>query len=135
MQVPEAFPPVSEMADLNLAYQLGQVKAAADLGEYFAGGLDNPTAPPAPGYTKMAIDRMIQKLAEPRGKKVRPGSRKGGKSEPAAKAPAGKGTRFKAMVRKLKKKKGVKDPKALAAAIGRSKFGKGKMQHMAAKGR
>jgi len=123
------------MSYLDTAYQLGVKQAEVDFGAWLASGIDNPTAPPASGYTKMAIDRMIQKLAEPRGQKVRPGSRKGGKSEPAAKAPAGKGTRFKAMVGKLKRKKGVRNPEALAAAIGRSKFGKGKMQHMAAKGR
>jgi hypothetical protein len=117
-------------------YKLGSAKAAQDLGLMLSSGMDDPTmAPPASRYTKTAIDRMIQKLAEPKGRKVKPGSRKGGKSEPAARAPAGKGTRFKAMVSKLKKKKGVRDPGALAAAIGRSKFGKGKMQSMAAKGR
>jgi hypothetical protein len=123
------------MSHLDTAYELGVKQAEADLGAWLASGIDNPTAEPVAGYTKMAIDRMIQKLAEPRGKKVRAGSRRGGASQPAAKAPAGKGTRFKAMVKKLKKKKGVRDPGALAAAIGRSKFGKGKMQHMAAKGR
>lgn len=123
------------MSHLDTAYGLGVKQAAADFGVWLASGIDNPTAEPAPGYTKMAIDRMIQKLAEPKGRKVRAGSRRGSVSQPAAKAPAGKGTRFKAMVNKLKKKKGVKDPNALAAAIGRSKFGKGKMQHMAAKGR
>ena len=122
------------MNHLDIAYQLGQEKAAADLGGLLASGLDNPTAPPASRYTKTAIDKMIQKFAEPKGKKVRAGSRKGGKNQPAAKAPVGKGTRFKAMKRKLSKQKGVKNPGALAAAIGRSKFGKGKMQRMAAKG-
>jgi hypothetical protein len=38
------------------------------------------------------------------------------------------------MVRKLKKQKGVRNPDALAAAIGRSKFGKGKMGRMAKQG-
>lgn len=123
------------MNALDVAYCLGQEKAAADLGMLLASGIDNPTAPPASRYTKTAIDRMLQKFAEPKGRKVKPGSRKGGASKPAAKAPAGKGTRFKAMVKKLKRKKGVKDPNALAAAIGRSKFGKGKMGRMAAKGR
>lgn len=117
-------------------YKLGSTEAARDLGLMLTAGMDDPTmAPPAGHYTKTAIDRLIQKLAEPKGQKVKPGSRKGGKNEPAARTPAGKGTRFKAMVSKLKKKKGVKDPGALAAAIGRSKFGKGKMQRMAAKGR
>lgn len=46
----------------------------------------------------------------------------------------GTGARFKALTAKLKKQ-GVKDPKALAAAIGRKKYGKKKFQAMAAKGR
>lgn len=121
---------------LDIFYKLGTAQAAQDLGGWLSTGIDNPTmAPPAGHYTKTAIARMVQKLAEPRGQKVKPGSRKGGKSEPAARAPAGKGTRFKAMVSKLKRKKSVQDPEALAAAIGRSKFGKGKMQGMAARGR
>lgn len=120
----------------DIFYKLGAAKAAQDLGGFLSAGADNPTAaPPAGHYTKTAISRMVEKLAEPKGQKVQPSSRKGGRSEPAARAPSGKGTRFKAMVRKLKKKKGVKNPNALAAAIGRSKFGKGKMQQMAAKGR
>ena len=46
----------------------------------------------------------------------------------------GSGKRFKQLTAKLKKK-GVKNPKALAAAIGRKKYGKAKFQKMAAKGR
>lgn len=46
----------------------------------------------------------------------------------------GSGSRFKALTKKLKKK-GVRDPKALAASIGRKKYGKKKFQKMAAKGR
>jgi hypothetical protein len=49
-------------------------------------------------------------------------------------AKLGTGARFKALTAKLKKQ-GVKDPKALAAAIGRKKYGKKKFQAMAAKGR
>lgn len=41
---------------------------------------------------------------------------------------------FKALVGKLKDK-GVQDPNALAASIGRKKYGKEKFQKMAAKGR
>jgi hypothetical protein len=47
----------------------------------------------------------------------------------------GGGGRFKALVRKLAKKKGVSDPKAIAAAVGRKKYGAKKMAKMAAKGR
>lgn len=45
----------------------------------------------------------------------------------------GGGGRFKKMVGKLKGK--VSDPKAVAAAIGRKKYGKKKMASMAAKGK
>jgi hypothetical protein len=47
----------------------------------------------------------------------------------------GTGERFKALRNKLAGRKGVRDPKALAAAIGRKKFGKKKMAKMAAAGR
>ena len=42
--------------------------------------------------------------------------------------------RFKALTKKLKKG-GAKNPKALAAHIGRNKYGKKRMAEMAAKGR
>ena len=50
------------------------------------------------------------------------------------KAKLGSGKRFKSLSRKLKKK-GVRNPNALAASIGRKKFGKKKFQKMASKGR
>jgi hypothetical protein len=46
----------------------------------------------------------------------------------------GTGKRFKNLVSKLKSKR-VQDPKALAAYIGRKKFGKAKFQKLAAKGK
>jgi len=46
----------------------------------------------------------------------------------------GTGKRFKALTSKLSKK-GAKNPKALAAWIGRKKYGKKKMAKMSAKGR
>lgn len=46
----------------------------------------------------------------------------------------GSGGRFKALVKKLKAKGGVSNPAAVAAAIGRKKYGKAKFQKMAAKG-
>lgn len=79
-----------------------------------------------------------------KGKKVKPGSLKGGKSEPAADAPAGEGKRFDALVQDLKnkgidldemEKAAVRDPAALAAAIGRAKYGSARFQEMAAAGR
>ena len=50
------------------------------------------------------------------------------------KAKLGTGARFKALTAKLKTQ-GVKDPKALAASIGRKKYGKAKFQKMAAAGK
>lgn len=50
------------------------------------------------------------------------------------KPPLGSGERYQQLITKLKKR-GVKDPGALAASIGRKKYGKEKFQEMAAKGR
>lgn len=46
----------------------------------------------------------------------------------------GSGERFAKLKEKLADKSGVKDPAALAAAIGRRKYGKTKFQALAAKG-
>jgi hypothetical protein len=52
-----------------------------------------------------------------------------------AKQPSlGSGARFKALVSKLKKQD-VDDPKALAASIGRKKYGAAKMAALAKKGK
>lgn len=50
------------------------------------------------------------------------------------KAKLGSGSRFKKLVKELDDE-GAEDPKALAAYIGRKKFGKKKFQKMAAKGK
>lgn len=50
------------------------------------------------------------------------------------KAKLGSGKRFASLKAKLAKK-GVRDPKAVAAAIGRKKYGAKKMAQMAAAGR
>lgn len=47
----------------------------------------------------------------------------------------GSGGRFAALKAKLGKEKGVHDPAALAAAIGRSKLGNAKMAQLSAAGR
>jgi hypothetical protein len=47
----------------------------------------------------------------------------------------GSGARFKALEKKLSGRSGVTDPGALAASIGRKKFGASKMASLAAKGR
>lgn len=51
-----------------------------------------------------------------------------------AKAKLGSGKRFKSLTAKLAAK-GAKNPKGLAASIGRKKYGKKKMGEMAAAGR
>jgi len=51
-----------------------------------------------------------------------------------ARAKLGSGKRFKALSGKLGRK-GAKNPKALAAWIGRKKYGKARFQKLAARGR
>lgn len=57
------------------------------------------------------------------------------KAKPNAKAPVGQGGRFAALEGKLDKEPGVTNPGALAASIGRKKYGAGKFGAMAAKGK
>lgn len=52
-----------------------------------------------------------------------------------AKPPLGSGARFAALEHKLAGRPGVRDPGALAAAIGRKKYGKKRYQKLAARGR
>jgi hypothetical protein len=52
----------------------------------------------------------------------------------ARKPKLGTGERFKRLTKKLEKK-GAKNPKALAAWIGRKKYGKKKFQQLAARGK
>lgn len=47
----------------------------------------------------------------------------------------GSGDRFKQLKEKLSQQKGIKNPGALAASIGREKYGAVKMAKMASKGR
>lgn len=47
----------------------------------------------------------------------------------------GSGARFKALKNKLAKQSGVTNPGAVAAAIGRKKYGKKKFQNLAKKGK
>lgn len=51
------------------------------------------------------------------------------------KAKLGSGARFKALKNKLSEEPGVTNPAALAAAIGRKKYGKAKFQRLATKGK
>ena len=53
----------------------------------------------------------------------------------ASKPPLGSGARFAALKAKIAKKGGVRDPGAVAAAIGRKKYGAKKFQALAAKGK
>ena len=73
---------------------------------------------------KKAVVQETVGLLRKAAKKLQPGSLKGGKSEPASKAKLGSGGRFKALEGKLSKEKGVRNPGALAASIGRAKYGK-----------
>ena len=52
-------------------------------------------------------------------------------AKPNAKAPLGQGGRFAALKQKLAGQKGVTNPGALAASIGRKKYGASKMADMA----
>ena len=70
-----------------------------------------------------------------KGQKIKPGSLKGGKSMPSAPTKPGEGSRFKSLETKLSHEKGVTDPSALAAALGRAKFGAKKFANMAKKGK
>lgn len=56
-------------------------------------------------------------------------------AKPNAKAPLGEGGRFASLKQKLAGRSGVTDPAGLAAYIGRKKYGKGKFQSLAAKGK
>lgn len=55
-------------------------------------------------------------------------------AKPNSKAPLGQGGRFAALEKKVKAG-GAKDAAAVAASVGRKKYGAKKMQQMAAKGR
>ena len=56
-------------------------------------------------------------------------------AKPNANAPLGEGGRFAAMKAKVAKQPGVTDPGAVAASIGRKKYGAKKMASMSLKGR
>lgn len=53
----------------------------------------------------------------------------------ASKARLGSGRRFAALTKKIAARGGVRDPGAVAAAIGRKKYGKKRFQKLAAAGR
>lgn len=52
-----------------------------------------------------------------------------------AKAKLGSGQRFSALTQQLAQKPGVTNPDALAASIGRKKYGKTRFQQLSAKGK
>ena len=56
-------------------------------------------------------------------------------SKRPSKAKLGSGARFKALKKKLAARGGIEDPAALAASIGRKKYGKAKMAKLSAAGR
>lgn len=53
----------------------------------------------------------------------------------ATKPPLGSGRRFSALAGELAKRPGVRNPRALAASIGRKTYGKSKMEELSEKGR
>ena len=53
----------------------------------------------------------------------------------AKKPPLGSGARFRSLEHELARRGGVKDPAAVAASIGRAKYGEKRMESMAEKGR
>ena len=55
-------------------------------------------------------------------------------AKPNAKAPLGQGGRFAALKQKLSSQPGITNPGALAASIGRKKYGASKMSAMAHRG-
>ena len=73
-------------------------------------------------------------MPKKRRKKLRPGSLKGGKSQPTGRGKFGTGWRFKKLSKKLSRQ-GARDPDALSAAIGRAKYGNAKFQQASARGR
>ena len=56
-------------------------------------------------------------------------------AKPNPRAPLGQGGRFSALKNKLAGEPGVRNPGAVAAAIGRKKYGAQKFEEMADKGR
>lgn len=52
-----------------------------------------------------------------------------------AKAKLGSGARFKSLEHELARRGGVKDPAALAASIGRAKYGEKRMESLSERGR
>jgi hypothetical protein len=73
------------------------------------------TPPSTDGFEEVEVRRIINLTSMP-------------------KAKLGSGARFKSLTKKLAKK-GATNPKALAAYIGRKKYGNAKMSRLAAKGR
>lgn len=62
-------------------------------------------------------------------------SLRGPPHQPASRARLGTGGRFRALTAKIARRGGVRNPRAVAAAIGRSKLGKARFQQLAAAGR
>lgn len=56
-------------------------------------------------------------------------------ARPSKKAPLGEGGRFAALKKELSSRPGITNPGALAAHIGRQKYGKARFQKLAAKGK
>ena len=88
--------------------------------------IDKSASQPAPKAEPIDVDAVIKSFME-RDEEEEDDIKK-------KKPKLGSGERFKQLSGKLSKK-GVEDPKALAAAIGRKNYGKKKFQKLAAKGK
>jgi hypothetical protein len=115
---------LDEMSDRDLAFLEGFVEKCA-----------------AMGVDAEALLGITLKEAKEKGEKIKPGELKGPPYEPSSSDEPGEGGRFEALKAKLQKKameikmaKKIRDPGALAASIGRAKYGKKRFQQMAAAG-
>jgi len=85
--------------------------------------------------TYMRRHNVSYQVAKSKKKKRNTKSKKMSKKKSKKKPKLGSGKRFAALKKKLAKQKGIKTPGALAASIGRKKYGKKRFQKLAARGR
>ena len=91
------------MSHLDTAFKLGSVRAAQDFESWLDGGLDNPTGAPPKSLGKLAAEHVLQKIGKSKKDKPKPYQKK--PTQRVTRAPMGKGTRFKTLRAKLKRKK------------------------------
>jgi len=113
----------SEKGERGLKGWMAKRKRKHEAGESKKEEAKEEKSPVAAETNEKMASTLLEKLSAKKGEKIEPGSLKGGKDEPSSKDKPGEGGRFKALVKKLKNKKGVKDPEALAGALNRGKYG------------